>query len=49
MHPINFIKRLKMLFDDAGVPRSNRLGLALSALRGSARLGNCKRKFFSRH
>lgn len=36
IHPINFVKKLKKLFDDAGVPAQSRLALAVASLRGSA-------------
>nr|CAH7762550.1 unnamed protein product [Callosobruchus chinensis] len=35
-HPQAFIKKLKKLFLDAGVPENHRVGLAISCLRGTA-------------
>lgn len=43
MHPVNFIKKLSRIFDEAGVPDEKKIFFALSCLRGSAQhWGNLK-------
>lgn len=36
IHPVNFIKKLSRIFDEAGVPNEKKIFCALSCLRGSA-------------
>lgn len=36
VHPVTFIKKLKILFEDAEVPQNKRVNLAINALKGSS-------------
>lgn len=47
IHPVNFIKKLSRIFDEAGVPGEKKIFFALSCLRGSAQhWGNLKEDSF---